>query len=169
MEQRANKKIQIYFNTLKDNIFKSMQQKHISNITKKEIDEMFDITPVLQLTKEDFIKRKRVKNFVPKFDRCVAKRANGEQCTRRKKDNCDYCGTHQKGCPHGIINADQENENYIETKIEIFTQDINGIIYYIDKHNNIYDPQDILNSKLNPKVIAKYQLYNDIYTVIDLK
>ena len=39
----------------------------------------------LKLTKEDFMKRKRVKNTVPIQERCLAKRANGEQCTRKKK------------------------------------------------------------------------------------
>ena len=39
----------------------------------------------LKLTKEDFMKRKRVKNMVPIQQRCLAKRANGEQCTRKKK------------------------------------------------------------------------------------
>lgn len=39
----------------------------------------------LKLTKEDFMKRKRVKNTVPIQQRCLAKRANGEQCTRKKR------------------------------------------------------------------------------------
>ena len=39
----------------------------------------------LKLLKEDFMKRKRVKNTVPIELRCLAKRANGEQCTRKKK------------------------------------------------------------------------------------
>ena len=37
---------------------------------------------------------------MPYFDRCVGKKASGEQCTRRKKDNYDLCGTHIKGTPH---------------------------------------------------------------------
>ena len=57
----------------------------------------------LKLTKEDFMKRKRVKNTVPIQQRCLAKRANGEQCTRKKKEGCDYCGTHTKGVPCSIM------------------------------------------------------------------
>jgi hypothetical protein len=56
----------------------------------------------LKMTKEDFMKRKRVKNMVPSQQRCLAKRANGEQCTRKKKEGCDYCGTHTKGVPCSI-------------------------------------------------------------------
>ena len=50
-----------------------------------------------------------VKNFdisnkkVPSSERCMAKRANGEQCTRRKKQDSCYCGTHTKGTPHGTV------------------------------------------------------------------
>ena len=32
-----------------------------------------------------------------------------------------------------------------------------GIIYYIDNNNNVYDPQDILDNKINPIVIAKWK------------
>ena len=54
------------------------------------------------------MKRKRVKNVVHLSDRCCAKRANGEQCTRRRKDTTtEYCGTHLKGTPHGICDVAQ--------------------------------------------------------------
>lgn len=39
----------------------------------------------IKVGKDDFMKRKRVKSVVPIYDRCCAKRASGEQCTRRKK------------------------------------------------------------------------------------
>lgn len=161
MEQRANKKIASYMNTFKEELLKE------SYLNKDSLKKIFDKFPNLEFMKDDFIKRKRVKNFVPKFDRCIAKRANGEQCTRRKKDECSFCGTHKKGRPHGIITNMDTMDNYVETKIEINTQDIGGIIYYIDKFNNVYDPQDILNGKPNPQIISKYEITNDIYFIID--
>ena len=39
----------------------------------------------LVIIKNDLQKRKRIKNIVPTFERCRGKRANGEQCTRRRK------------------------------------------------------------------------------------
>ena len=59
--------------------------------------------PRLVICKEDLIKRKRIKNSIPCLNRCSAKRADGDQCTRRRKDGCDFCGTHAKGTPHGLI------------------------------------------------------------------
>jgi hypothetical protein len=111
------------------------------------------------------MKRKRVKNFVPIFDRCCAKRATSEQCTRRKKEGFEYCGTHIKGTPHGIIDT-QDNEVKVNTqKIEVWAQDIQGIIYYIDKFNNVYQAEDIVVNKVNPKIIAKYIKTGEQYSI----
>ena len=118
----------------------------------------------LAFIKEDFQKRKRVKNFVPIFDRCCAKRASNEQCTRRKKDGCEFCGTHLKGTPHGIIDAQNEHKNTTQ-KIEVYAQDIQGIVYYIDKNNNVYQAEDIISNKINPKIIAKYVKDGENYSI----
>ena len=68
----------------------------------------------LSLCKEDFMKRKRVKNAVHLSDRCCAKRSDGEQCTRRKKaDHVTFCGTHLKGTPHGVYNITEEKKQQI--------------------------------------------------------
>ena len=42
--------------------------------------------------------------IIPPNERCCGIRANGQQCTRRKKEGQDkYCGTHIKGTPHGTL------------------------------------------------------------------
>ena len=112
----------------------------------------------IKVGKDDFMKRKRVKSVVPIYDRCCAKRASGEQCTRRKKEGESYCGTHIKGTPHSVM---EENVNEPSTpknvKVDIWAQDIKGIIYYIDKAGNVYDTEDIMKIDKYPKrVIAKY-------------
>jgi hypothetical protein len=114
----------------------------------------------LRLGKEDFMKRKRVKSVVPIYDRCCAKRANGEQCTRRKKEGESYCGTHIKGSPNSIVDdvSPCETPTTKNVKVDIWAQDIKGIIYYIDKMGNVYDTEDIMKSDKHPKrIIAKYQ------------
>ena len=50
-------------------------------------------------------------------------------------------------------------------KVEVWAQDIHGILYYIDNKNNVYQPEDILSNKINPKVIAKYIKTNEIYSI----
>jgi hypothetical protein len=165
MEKRLNKKVELWITGFKDNIREKSNQIGISknDQTNQLIQYIYDYDR-LTFGKEDFQKRKRIKNVVPFFDRCCAKRASNEQCTRRKKDGIEYCGTHMKGTPHGII--DNQNESKPNTqKIEVWAQDIQGIIYYIDKSFNVYQAEDIVVNKLNPKIIAKYVKNGDIYSI----
>lgn len=166
-QKRINKKIETYISELKDNI----REKAIQlGLTKDQnintlIQYIYDYER-LELTKEDFMKRKRVKNAVHLTDRCAAKRATGEQCTRRRKEGYEYCGTHLKGTPHGICIHDISNEEKDEgQKIEVWVQDIKGISYYIDKNNNVYQTEDIFSNKTNPRVIAKYIKNGDEYSI----
>ena len=165
MEKRLNKKAESYITSFKDGIREKVTQM---GLTKNEpvnqlLQFIYDYDR-LSFNKEDFQKRKRVKNFVPIFDRCCAKRASNEQCTRRKKDGCEYCGTHLKGTPHGIIDTQNEPKNTTQ-KIEVCAQDIQGIVYYIDKNGNVYQAEDIISNKLNPKIIAKYLKDGDTYSI----
>jgi hypothetical protein len=165
MEKRLNKKLEGWITSFKDDIREKATQIGISknDQTNQLIQYIYDYDR-LTFGKEDFQKRKRVKNVVPFFDRCCAKRASNEQCTRRKKDDIEYCGTHMKGTPHGII--DNQNESKPNTqKIEVWAQDIQGIVYYIDKAYNVYQAEDIVINKLNPKIIAKYVKIGEVYSI----
>ena len=119
----------------------------------------------LKLDKDDFTKRRRVQTQIPVYLRCQARRANGEQCTRKKKDNMCYCGTHDKNRPHGVIDI-TNNENKLK-KIEVRLQEINGILYYIDNFNNIYKTEDIVSNVVNPKVILNYINKNGKYSILN--
>lgn len=177
MDRRINAKIDAYWTETMKQIadeFERVRLKHILMVSQNPaLHEMYhDYNGVmnfiyeidkLKLTKDDFSKRKRVKNAVPVFDRCHAKRANGEQCTRRKKEGCMCCGTHAKGTPHGMFDGIDEPAN---VKIETWVQDIKGIMYHIDVQGNVYDPEDIVANKMNPKIIAKYVKHaNGTYTI----
>jgi hypothetical protein len=168
MEKRINAKLDKYIHTLKENIRNKGDQLGLlykSDEMGQLLQYIYDYER-LTFVKEDFQKRKRVKNFVPIFDRCCAKRASMEQCTRRKKDGFEYCGTHLKGTTHGIIT---HNETVQSTqKIEVYVQDIQGIIYYIDSANNVYKTEDIISNKVNPQVIAKYVKDGDNYSIPEL-
>jgi len=165
MEKRLNKKTDLYITTFKDNIREKVTQMGLTKCEQMNqlLQYIYDYDR-LSFVKEDFQKRKRVKNFVPIFDRCCAKRASDERCTRRKKDGYEYCGTHLKGTPHGIIESDNEPKSTTQ-KVEVYAQDIQGIIYYIDKNNNVYQAEDIISNKMNPKIIAKYVKDGENYSI----
>lgn len=166
MEKRINKKIDAYVSDFKDNIREKAGDMGLAKdpIVTQLLQYIYDYDR-LDLTKEDFMKRKRVKNVVHLSDRCCAKRASGEQCTRRRKDDTtEYCGTHLKGTPHGTCDVEKDAKPSGH-KIEVWAQDIQGIIYYIDKMNNVYQAEDIMSGKHNPKVIAKYVKVGELYTI----
>ena len=94
----------------------------------------------------------------------MLKRANGEQCTRRKKDECEFCGTHSKGQPYGMVDGEQANISTVK-KCEVWVQEIKGIQYFIDANNNVYNHEDILQNKTTPEVIGKYVKNGDEYSV----
>jgi hypothetical protein len=166
MEKRINKKIEVYISDFKDKIKEKaneMGMESESNLAKL-VQYIYDYER-LSLYKDDFMKRKRVKNVVHLSDRCCAKRANGEQCTRRKKDDqSEYCGTHLKGTPHGICEIGGEAVPQGQ-KVEVWAQDIQGIVYYVDKSNNVYQAEDIMQGKTNPKIIAKYTRVGDNFNI----
>ena len=107
MEKNNNKRIETYVTGFKDNIRCKITELEFQE--KQKINELLEYAydyNRLVLTKEDFVKRKRVKNAIPTLNRCNARRANGEQCTRQRKEGCEFCGTHNKGVPHGFMSED---------------------------------------------------------------
>ena len=166
MEKRINNKHRIYLQNFKDKIREVVSKCNCNVESQNQILQfVYDYQP-LQFEKGDFQKRKRVKNVVPYFERCCALRANKEQCTRRRKDGSRFCGTHIKGIPHGELN--EETEKPTHTKKMVRAQDIKGIIYYIDDDGNVYDPNDVMNNVIDPKVIAKYVENNGVYSIPSL-
>jgi hypothetical protein len=165
MEKRINRKIEAYVSGFKEDVMSKAGQLGLtvdSNLAAL-VKYVYDYNRLV-LSKEDFMKRKRVKNAVHLADRCGAKRASCEQCTRRKKEGYEYCGTHLKGTPHGICDSG-DTEKPLGQKIEVWVQDIQGIVYYIDKNYNVYQTEDIYTNKVNPKIIAKYVRTGDNYSI----
>jgi hypothetical protein len=180
MDRRINTKIENfvceYKKTIKNNFLKSISaindvidessinenniiKDKISKVMMNSLQELYDYE-TFRIDKNDLLKRKRTKNVIPLHERCMAYRANGDQCTRRCKNGTSYCGTHSKGTPHGIVNmCTKLNSNeHIDNmkKVEVTAQDIKGIIYYIDNNFNVYNTEDIHKNINNPNIIAKY-------------
>lgn len=160
MEKRLCRKVDEHFVGIKDNIKDWLSNNNVkcmsgeSDVTSDLLKYVYDMEG-LQISKEDFQKRKRVKNVVPHNIRCCAKRANGEQCTRRRLNDENFCGTHIKGTPHGEIDASNLQQD-VSKKVQIWVEEIGGIHYYIDDENNVYEHADILANKGDPSIIGKW-------------
>ena len=259
MNKKINAKITQYIIDFKNNVRDRVLEIDEAGDSKKPISDFIAYLyeyPRLVLTDEDFSKRKREKNTIPILNRCNAKRSCGNQCTRKRKDGFEFCGTHYKGAPHGFVegrsgeedgeredegdnedegdegegegeesmmrgvigavddSADERSANMSSSsssssscsvvaaleemggggrdhviepstmrssppagrdscpdhhhqasnkggggggggvKLEIFAKDIGGIIYYVDKWSNVYDTEDILSGKQDPRIFS---------------
>lgn len=160
MESRITKKVDTHLTSFKEDIkewFDANNSDISGDATKNAFLQFIFDYDTLSLSKDDFTRRKRVKNSIPLQIRCCACRANGEQCTRRRKDGEEYCGTHVKGTPYGIVEPNKSDIN-ITNKKQVWVQEIKGIQYFIDDSNNIYLHEEILNNIKNPTVIGKYSV-----------
>ena len=163
MEKKLNLKAEQFFTKFKDDIREKLIKLGFSENAKANdlLEYVYEYERLI-FNKDDLSKRKRVKNSIPTQNRCNAKRANGEQCTRKRKDGVEFCGTHAKGVPYGLT----ADECVVCTKqIDVFATDIMGIVYYIDKNSNVYQAEDIISNKINPKIIAKYQKDGEKYSI----
>jgi|TARA_B110000879_G_C11182395_1_gene519150 hypothetical protein len=161
MEKRINNKLETYISNLKTNICTKINSSTIDD--KEQVNELLQFVydyERLTLEKDDFIKRKRIKNAIPVTNRCNALRANNEQCTRRRKDGCEFCGTHTKGTPHGLIQTNNQPPDTTK-KYQVYAMSVQGIVYYIDNIKNVYNTEDIMNNVSDPQIIANYEKKGD--------
>ena len=153
MEKRLVKHVNDILNNYKESISEITNDSSKDDKTKLML---IGKLPVVSVSVDDLLKKRRVRNTINDSERCCAYRATGERCTRKKKNGCELCGTHIKGTPHGCINvgtALKEDQNF--SKITVETLDVNGIVYYVDKESNAYSSNDIMKNMVNPQVIGK--------------
>ena len=142
MEKRLTKKAEGYSDEVKESILSKLiqlkptldndEQRHHFDDVVKCINSIKPLT----IVKEDLLKRKRTRNNVSLSDRCCACRANGEQCSRRKREGYDFCGTHIKGTPHGVV------------------------------ENTVFDTDTtVFNNVINPAIISKCNLVDGKYSI----
>lgn len=108
--------------------------------------------------------KKRVRKKIEKDKTCLGRKGDGFQCTRSRRDESEYCLSHQKNLPHGRIDDKtyvpkqkgqrgrrrkdfelKNNDDYIpmlRTRIE-------GQYYLLDTMKNIYS-----NDEEHPKKLG---------------
>jgi len=98
-------------------------------------------------TKNKGKKKKKSNPPVPEC-RCMAKKADGFQCTRRRKIESEYCGKHISNIKFGRVDDDitHQGENYKKTR----RVNIDGEYYLKDDDNLVYS-----YNKKNPTLMGK--------------
>ena len=153
MEEKLVNKVNTYMQVYNEKLCQCKSMEDIKSFI--ESHEKFNLEDL------EINKKKRTKNQIKPEEQCQALRANKTQCTRRKKSDCTYCGTHSKGTPYGVI-ATNTVPN-CKKNLQLFTQEMQGILYYIDHDGNIYNTEDIVNRVTKPRIVGKYDCTNDVY------
>ena len=169
MENKINKKLETYIRQFKDDISSHLNALNINIVEhdKELVLSYINNYAILQLDPVDFMKRKRIASLTSMHDRCIAKKASGDQCTRKRKEDKCFCGTHEKSQPHGIVKI-EDNKPTLK-KCDVIIKEIQGIFYYIDNNGNVYDTSDILSNIINPKIIASYIVKDNVYSIPSLQ
>lgn len=166
MEKKLNSRAEQYITKFKDDIrSKLIDMKFVEKAKANEFLEYVYEYERLTFSKDDISKRKRIQNSIPTQNRCNAKRADNKQCTRKRKDGFEFCGTHSKGAPYGMAD---DTCGVCVKKLDVVATDVNGIVYYIDKFMNVYKTEDILSGKTNPAVIAKCRDVNGVIVIPEI-
>lgn len=175
METQINRIIEEYLVNFKQDIKSKVTTLHMiddtnnTDITEKMRDVMEYIFeyPKLVLKKDDFSVSKKKSSsiatsmIIPPEMQCCANRSDGVQCTRKRKKGSTLCGTHVK-----LETNKQSTQQTTVKSMEVSAEDINGIIYYIDKNMNVYHTEDILERIQNPRIIGTASKFGEAsYTI----
>lgn len=136
---------------IEDEIDKSL--KNISDKYNIEHSEISFFKPNINKISTIIGLKKRIRRTLPNELMCMGRKLDGEQCTRSRLNNKEYCLTHQKRLPNGRIDDEnyvkkekgkrgrkkkfseiENSEDYIPTRII----EINNTKYLKDFDNNVY-------------------------------
>lgn len=155
MEKRVIQKSNAQLQTFKTHVLEQLKQ----DVPLEEVIRNIETYEPTGLLPNDFVKRNRLKNTIPMDERCIAKSAKNNQCSRRRKDGHTCCGTHSKGIPHGLIVSGEVKS----TQKEIWVEEINGILYYMDHDKCVYNTEEVEKKTVNPSVIATWSKVGNEY------
>lgn len=161
------KSLEVIFAYQADQLIRNIGNK--LNLSKNEIKslikEFVKTKPIeVEIVKDNIKCRGRRKIALKITERCRAKVANGEQCSRKKKGNGDYCGIHLRkynsdnGLQYGVVDITTYDNN---TKQKLSKHSKNGtIVKTVSKNNSNYkenseemddsDDSDIINQEFYP-------------------
>ena len=138
-----------------NNLFKLINSELNTIIEKICNENNLDFKDISDKYSEDITKigtkfgvKKRNRRVLPAEFQCMGRKLDSKQCTRGKRDNSDYCKSHENKLPFGRIDEpfkgkevknrgrkkrDKHND-FIATHVEI----IEGKNYLVDDNNFVY-------------------------------
>ena len=156
--------------------------------TIKDLDETHILEMVLpdklyfnEMANNLVLKKKKKSNrrILPKNERCLGRKNDLTQCTRKRKDGHEFCGSHIKNLPNGKVGDDgacfnkkkgkrgRKRKNLLdsqdETGILTTKKYINGSIYLVDSNNVVYtfkNQKPVILGILNGEILDNTRFIN---------
>ena len=156
-----------------NDLFKVINTEMLTIIENICIDNNLDSNQVLEKYSNEIIKigskfgvKKRNRRVLAPDLQCMGRKLDGKQCTRGKRDNSEFCKSHENKLPYGRIDEPfkgkeinkrgrkrkDKNNNFIATHVEVFE----GKNYLVDDKNFVYsfniNNPEFLGIKSNNKI-----------------
>ena len=120
------------------------------NLNPNEVLQKYNID-ILNIGAKFGVK-KRNRRVLPSNKQCMGRKLDGKQCTRGRKDNSEFCKSHQNKLPFGRIDDDdycakepskrgrKKKNNVLNCNKYIVThiEEIEGNNYLVDDNNLVY-------------------------------
>ena len=146
------------------NLFRDEMDRTINRIANEKMIDKNELQDHYLKPKKYFIEKindtilnrtkKPNKRILPSNEQCVGRKMDFTQCTRKRKDNTEFCGSHIKNRPNGKIGDDGScfnkkkgtrgrkrknlNDNVGENEILTTKKYIGNELYLMDSNNVIY-------------------------------
>lgn len=118
-----------------------------SNIIKNDANLHTEIQSVNNTT----IKcKKNKKTILDSTEICVARKADGQRCTRKRRENSEYCGKHSSHLKYGRADDNKPTDKTDEKYVMTWHENIDGLDYLVDDQNVVYT-----YNLENPEIIGK--------------
>ena len=143
-----------------------LKSLHIDTEKISEIMNYISEQSIFNIQNDVSKKTHRTRKTISISEQCNATRIDGNRCTRRKRTDLHYCGTHLNCTSYTEFNTMEPIRPIIDKSVSAI--DIQGIIYYIDLDLNVYNTEDVLNDVVDPSIIGKASKNNGIYTIPSL-
>lgn len=156
---RVNQRLQEHFQEYTRDVLLRLEA---AGLPKAEAAQIVGNPSAFVLLPEDFEKKRRCRAAIPYYERCSGRKADGEQCTRRRQCGSLFCGTHEKGTPYGRVS----DGNTASDRVVVRAQEIQGIVHWIDDDANVYCQEDVHARIKNPRIIAKANFADGVYSLV---
>ena len=135
-DQDITSTLKVLYNSKLHEILDNIADKYgILNTTLYK-DYLIDDLDLAVLTGSTAKKKRKKNKVLAPAQLCLARKADGDRCTRRKKESADFCGKHSGNLKYGRI--DDNDQHPSESYIQCSAITIDGEQYLIDNKKIVY-------------------------------